>query len=328
MSQLGSFDTLFEQLKVLNTSPTQQANQPQDTPSKEATATPTTSGMLPPLFFQDMEDWDKEAAEIDAQLKEDIDRTGPASKKKKSVIEPCVKKPKKMTDPEESLAERKALEEMGSSNWVAKLQSEPLSLVDFAFADLLLVFRDTRDATAAGRILDWKEDVLMNPLLRFTCSVVIKESSNVFGKENIGTTDKIVSFSDKKNAKRFAAMKAVRWLIENGFLTSDGSLPAKPIPPPQPKKTTKPQLIKTADAEEELAIRQAEQEIGSGNWIGKLQSKISTSSVGDFFFHSFFFQVTDKPSVPRYPARPRQWHRVGWRGVPKSYPSFYRHSAH
>lgn len=141
------------------------------------------------------------------------------------------------------------------------------------------MFRDARDATAGGRILEWNEEVLINPLTRFTCTIVIRESSNVFGIENIGSTDKIVSFSDKKNAKRFAAMKAVKWLIENGFLTSDGSLSAKPALPFQSKKATKSQASTVADAEEVLAITQAEQEIGSENWIGKLQSKISTLNI-------------------------------------------------
>jgi len=59
---------------------------------------------------------------------------------------------------------------------------------------------------------------------------VITESSQQFG----GNT---ISFANKKNAKRYAAKKAVDWLIENKYMPADGSIkfPKAPPPPPAPK---------------------------------------------------------------------------------------------
>lgn len=74
-----------------------------------------------------MEDWDREADEAEAQLLTEAAKAKPMSPKKKPVIEPCVKRPKRVTDPEDLVAEKEAVEEMGFTNWVGKLQRKFLS---------------------------------------------------------------------------------------------------------------------------------------------------------------------------------------------------------
>ncbi|RDW83412.1 hypothetical protein BP5796_04903 [Coleophoma crateriformis] len=51
---------------------------------------------------------------------------------------------------------------------------------------------------------------------RFRCTVMIGESIQPFGSS--------VTFSNKKDAKRYAAKRAVDWLIGNGFMPKDGSV--------------------------------------------------------------------------------------------------------
>lgn len=52
---------------------------------------------------------------------------------------------------------------------------------------------------------------------RFTCTAVIGESVEHFGSTTIG-------FIKKKDAKQYAAKKAVEWLIENRYMPADGSV--------------------------------------------------------------------------------------------------------
>jgi hypothetical protein len=95
------------------------------------------------------------------------------------------------------------------------------------------VYRDARPVPG-GNGIDWDEGTVIDPLPRFTCAVLIHETIHWFGDEVIGS--RVVSFSDKKKAKRFAAKKAVDWLIENEYMARDGSVPRKPVPAPLSKK--------------------------------------------------------------------------------------------
>jgi hypothetical protein len=50
----------------------------------------------------------------------------------------------------------------------------------------------------------------------------------------------MISFSNKKNAKQFAAKKAINWLIENGYMPGDGSVKFPKAPQPPPSARTPP----------------------------------------------------------------------------------------
>jgi hypothetical protein len=58
---------------------------------------------------------------------------------------------------------------------------------------------------------------------RFITTVAISETSQQFGGNAI-------SFSNKKDAKRYAAKKAIDWLIENQYMPSDGSVKFPKVP--------------------------------------------------------------------------------------------------
>jgi hypothetical protein len=70
--------------------------------------------------------------------------------------------------------------------------------------------------------------------LKFTCTVVIGESSQHFG----GNT---VMFTKKKEAKQHAAKAAIYWLIENGYIPADGSVKS-------PKRLSTPPIIQAKAA--------------------------------------------------------------------------------
>lgn len=103
-------------------------------------------------------------------------------------------------------------------------------------------YRDAHPVVGGGG-LTWVESEptgQINP--RFTCTVLISESAEHFGHSTIGFSTKIVSFSNKKLAKKYAAKKAVDWLIENNHMPADGSVkfPKPSPPPPAPNVKSRP----------------------------------------------------------------------------------------
>jgi hypothetical protein len=93
------------------------------------------------------------------------------------------------------------------------------------------------DASPTGAIpgLSYNEIPITSGLIRFAYGVQIAETSQLFG----GT---ILSFSNKKDAKQYAAKKAIDWLIANNHMPSDGSArfpkPPPPVQMPQSKRRT------------------------------------------------------------------------------------------
>ncbi|KAL3425981.1 hypothetical protein PVAG01_02772 [Phlyctema vagabunda] len=99
-------------------------------------------------------------------------------------------------------AEAVAKEEMGEkSNWIGKLT-------------------EYRAAHPKENGLVFEETSITNSSVgtRFRCAVRISESLQVFGGSNT------ISFTTKKDAKKWAAKKAVDWLIGNGFMPKDGGV--------------------------------------------------------------------------------------------------------
>jgi hypothetical protein len=64
--------------------------------------------------------------------------------------------------------------------------------------------------------LIYTEEVVPLAKPRFVCKINIYESPHSFGGN--------VSFSNKKDAKKYASKKAVDWLVGNGFMPTDGSV--------------------------------------------------------------------------------------------------------
>lgn len=178
------------------------------------------------VIYQDINEW---------MAKEDERERTEGSKTKPSQPQPA-RKARKEIDLETLAAEKYAVDEIGDENWVGKLQRMIIPSPFFlSFAHRSSEYRDAHPMAGGG--LTYAEAVADAPLPRFTCALVIFESSEPFGNKFIGSTSKTVSFSSKKLAKQYAAKKAVDWLIENKHMPSDGSIKfPKPIPPPQPKK--------------------------------------------------------------------------------------------
>lgn len=71
---------------------------------------------------------------------------------------------------------------------------------------------------------------------RFTCTVVIRETTLHFGAGS-------VNFGNKKTAKQYASKKAIDWLIANKFMPAGGSVKfpkASKAGPAQPKASASP----------------------------------------------------------------------------------------
>lgn len=103
---------------------------------------------------------------------------------------------------------------------------------------------------AAAQPLNYTEILLTDGILRFSFTVEIAESPEQFGGAH-------PSFSNKKDAKRYAAKKAIDWLSERKHIQlSDNSNSSSESP------------ITIAEALEAEKI--AREEIGSMNWYGKL----------------------------------------------------------
>ncbi|KAH8801139.1 hypothetical protein F5882DRAFT_167609 [Hyaloscypha sp. PMI_1271] len=143
------------------------------------------------------------------------------------------KKPKRTIDAGALEAERKAREEMGNENWIGKLleyrQAHPARLIS--------------GALPRNQGIEYKEVPINSSIIRFAFAVEFAESPQQFGGANL-------SFSNKKDAKQWAAKKALDWLIGNNCMASTGK--------------------RTIDAEALEAKKAAREEIGNNNWVGKL----------------------------------------------------------
>jgi hypothetical protein len=115
MSHLSNLQSTVGQFEAM-TSPTTERKEAETTQIREQEPEP----QVPPLVLQNIEDWEMEHKALEAQLRAEIK----PGNKTKVTIDPLPKKQKKVTNPEDTKAEEIAMEEMGSTNWVGKLQSE------------------------------------------------------------------------------------------------------------------------------------------------------------------------------------------------------------
>ena len=91
--------------------------------------------------------------------------------------------------------------------------------------------------------IEYKEVPVNSSITRFAFTIEFAESPQQFGGADL-------SFSNKKDAKQWAAKKALDWLIGNNGIASTG------------KRSTDVEALKAEKA--------AREEIGNNNWVGKL----------------------------------------------------------
>ncbi|KAH7360773.1 hypothetical protein BKA65DRAFT_591775 [Rhexocercosporidium sp. MPI-PUGE-AT-0058] len=150
--------------------------------------------------------------------------------------------PAKRMDPETVANENAALEDMGVGNWIGKLtEYRQVHPVD----DEGIIWNETDEPGKFGP--------------RFHCTVKIAESDNVFGSGNYGYSSKVATFSSKKTAKKYAAMLAIEWLIQNNHMPNNGTVRfPKPVAhPPNPAAPRAPNDLQPSYASQvpELCIR-------------------------------------------------------------------------
>lgn len=208
------------------------------------------------MELQSIEDFEKEMDALDA-----VKAITASSKPiRRQNPQPLPKKPKRTVDADALEVENRAKEEMGNEDWISKLNS----LLTSSFRKILLtddhlVYRNAHpialpvaQPTGPPLGLDFKEVIITSGIPRFAFSLNIAESSQQFGGVS-------VSFSNKKDAKRFAAKKAIDWLIENNYIPSRGN------------SNGKSDSSRTINLEAALtAEREAREEIGNESWVSKL----------------------------------------------------------
>ncbi|PBP28658.1 hypothetical protein BUE80_DR000366 [Diplocarpon rosae] len=171
------------------------------------------------LSFKDIDEFVREQEEKDGLVAVNKPVPAPAAKKVKPTI-----------DLEALAIEELAIEEMGDKNWIGTLQQ----------------YRDVHPVAGADKGMSWAESQITSGITpRFQCTLTIAESSELFGNNSLGFSTKVVSFGTKKQAKKYAAKKAIDWLIENKHMPADGSVrfPKVITPPPAAPETN----VKTRD---------------------------------------------------------------------------------
>ncbi|POS85286.1 hypothetical protein EPUL_003686 [Erysiphe pulchra] len=143
------------------------------------------------LDIQDIDHWEAQYKSEPLQL---ATRIIPNKRQKRSVM---------MDQDEISIAEKRALQEIGNVNWVGKLNEFQMSQI-----------RGHERTEAEFKINP--DYSFKSP--RFSCSVKIPESPSILGDVQDPTT-----FSAKKPAKQYAAKKAIDWLIKYNFMAADGT---------------------------------------------------------------------------------------------------------
>lgn len=91
--------------------------------------------------------------------------------------------------------------------------------------------------------IEYKEVPINSSIIRFAFAVELAESPQQFGGADL-------SFSNKKDAKQWAAKKALDWLTGSNGMASTGK--------------------RTIDVKALEAEKVAREEIGNNNWVGKL----------------------------------------------------------
>ncbi|KAK0124535.1 hypothetical protein ONS95_009484 [Cadophora gregata] len=179
--------------------------------AEPAVASPATAISLE---FRDMDEFVAEQEAIDNQIGHQIAKANPPARVNNHG----------MQDPLVLTVENDAIRDIGVGNWIGKLieyrQANPVEAADGGI--------QYTEITLPGRI---------SP--RFSCTVKISESDEVFGcSGNYGFGPIVASFSIKKVAKQFAAKRAIDFLIKNKHMPNDGSVKfPKPPSPPQGAKT-------------------------------------------------------------------------------------------
>ncbi|RDL40611.1 uncharacterized protein BP5553_00590 [Venustampulla echinocandica] len=152
--------------------------------------------------FQTMDDFIKEGDEREAVL---------LASKPPPKTQPLGKKQKRVVDIEALTAEARALEAIGDTNWIGKLN-------------------EYRSSHPPLEGLTYTENTITESTPRFTCTVTIRETPLTFGGSS-------VSFGNKKTAKHYASKRAIDWLIGNGFMPADGSVKFPKVPQAEPAKS-------------------------------------------------------------------------------------------
>jgi hypothetical protein len=133
------------------------------------------------------------------------------------------------------LVEERANMECGVRNWVGMLMGKVISSCVNRNTNINTEYRQSHRVGSGqpGEGVDFYEKIIGPPPHRFTCTVTIAETPEPLGHG--------VSFVVKKNAKRYAAKKAIDWLIENKYMPTDGNINfPKPAPVQQVPRARTP----------------------------------------------------------------------------------------
>ncbi|CZS93532.1 hypothetical protein WAI453_001061 [Rhynchosporium graminicola] len=180
---------------------------------------------------------------LNFQAMDDFVREQQAIIDQKENVKPVpVKKSKILLDEEDVVIQNEALKEMGDENWIGKLTE----------------YRQAHPV--AGEGLDWTEQDMPGKFgPRFNCAVKIAENNESFGDGKYGFSTKVPFFDSKKIAKKYAAMRAVRWLIQHKHMPDDGSVkfPKAAVSAPAPKTARGPDEPSTSYASQvpDLCVR-------------------------------------------------------------------------
>ncbi|KAL2074385.1 hypothetical protein VTL71DRAFT_8163 [Oculimacula yallundae] len=153
---------------------------------------------------------------LEFQAMDDFIREQQAIVDKKENVKP-VQKTSLLLDEGDVAVQNAAVKELGDVNWIGKLME----------------YRQAHPV--AGEGLAWDETEIPGRFgNRFRCTVKIAESDESFGDGNYGSSTKVPLFDVKKNAKKYACMRAIQWLIENKHMPDNGAVKfAKtPVLPP------------------------------------------------------------------------------------------------
>jgi hypothetical protein len=190
-----------------------QPSAPSPSTTMERPAPTTSSQPVERTNFQSIDDFMKEQDNLDA-IKHVETKT--------SVQAMSLPRKKVKIDVEVQALEARAIDECGETNWVGKLSGRPFII-------------EYRAANPPQGALIYVDGLVGTAPPRFTCSVTLDESALTFGDN--------VSFSKKRDAKQYAAKKAIDWLIESKRMPADGSVRF-----PRTQSPATPNKAKAADA--------------------------------------------------------------------------------
>lgn len=132
------------------------------------------------------------------------------------------------------IVENEAIVEIGNGNWIGKLVGEYFNIRSHGiWLTSPSEYRQVNPIEGDDDGIKYTETTSPGKVSpRFSCTVKLSESDEIFGcSGNYGYSQIVASFSVKKVAKQFAAMRAIEYLIANNHMPADGSVKFPKRPP-------------------------------------------------------------------------------------------------